>query len=467
MNILNFWQRHPKNKTYHRRWLIRAVAALLTCLLILAIGVTSYADVPSAALIVRFRGNGLNVRSGTNRNVIPVRSGQRNVLENSNDVLYVPGDNRSKASFALAVTQVWEYGGLLINTTPSNMPSQYTFPCRFGGRLTIGWRPQGGNRDRACNQGATVGPVRGQNALLPLQGNPNLAQAAKEILKAQANEEVLVVPSDDETVIKTADTGNGITVDVVEGDVNIKSAKNPQGRPVKAGERYSYPQDTITPINRNDLINSPEIQDFLNPDNWLSPEVPPRMANGIAEQLGQHRVALGSPTQPVVSTPRIPATEPSTAFNTTTPTSQTERTPTPSARGNGRCGQQQVSGGQAGDVRKIQLSRASGKVYIAYNMCSVPDTLVVYYEGNKLLEKNLSGSGLDELEIGGTSTELTVEVIGNPNESTTRWGYILSCPDDSKVPQAPAICLNSNEPSVIERIQDGIRDRIPIPRLPF
>ena len=111
------------------------------------------------------------------------------------------------------------------------------------------------------------------------------------------------VPGRGETLIQTSDTGNGIAVDVVDGDVNIKSAKNPAGRTVKAGERYSYPQDTITPIDRDAIVRSPSMQDFLNLDNWLSPALPQRVADGVAEQLGQHRSALGLPPQPIASRP--------------------------------------------------------------------------------------------------------------------------------------------------------------------
>ncbi|TAF62943.1 MAG: hypothetical protein EAZ59_21975 [Oscillatoriales cyanobacterium] len=100
-------------------------------------------------------------------------------------------------------------------------------------------------------------------------------------------------------------------------------------------------------------------------------------------------------------------------------------------------------------------------------MCPVPDTIIVDYEGKKLLQKTVSGKGLDQVEIQGTSTELTVEVIGNPNTNTTRWGYILSCPDDDKAPEPPSsVCSDSKEPSILDPLKDLIRNRLPIP-LPF
>jgi len=125
--------------------------------------------------------------------------------------------------------------------------------------------------------------------------NNNL-QASRRLL-AQAEDEVTVVPTPGESIIQTADSAAGISIDVLVGDVRVKSAKNPGGRLVKAGERYNYPQDTITPIDINPIVNSPEMQDFLNPNNWSSPDIPQRVADGIAGQLGEMRTALrnGSP----------------------------------------------------------------------------------------------------------------------------------------------------------------------------
>ena len=138
---------------------IRTLAATIVPVYILATIFSSYAEDPSAAIIISFRGNGLNLRRGTERNVTPVRSARQR-LENSNDVLYIDGDGRSTARFAFAVGQIWEYGGLRVQTNPSNQPSEYRFPCRGRGNFTIGWRPQGETQDRACKEGVALGRRR-------------------------------------------------------------------------------------------------------------------------------------------------------------------------------------------------------------------------------------------------------------------------------------------------------------------
>lgn len=293
---------------------IRTLAVAIVPVYILATIVSSYAEDPSAAIIIGFRGNGLNLRRGTNRNVTPVRAaGQR--LQNSNDVLYIDGDGRSTARFAFAVGQIWEYGGLRVQTNPRNQPSEYRFPCRGRGNFTISWRALGETQDRACLPGIALGRRRRNlNSQLPLSNPWNLFQTAKNIFKAQTedDEEVVVVPSQGRTIIETKDTGNDVLVDVAEGNVLVKSDKNPAGKSVRAGERYSYSQDRVTPIDRNALLNSPSMQEFLNPNNWSSPDVPKRVADEIAKEVEGDRTALGQRSPSVASNPRIPANDSST-----------------------------------------------------------------------------------------------------------------------------------------------------------
>lgn len=94
-----------------------------------------------------------------------------------------------------------------------------------------------------------------------------------------------------------------------------------------------------------------------------------------------------------------------------------------------QCGQEQVSGGQAGDRRTIKLTATKGKVSISYDMKPVPDRLQVIYEGKTLLDTGfVSGTGSRSFDFEGNSNEMTVIVTGNPSKSTTQWNYQLSCP---------------------------------------
>ncbi|MEA5550489.1 hypothetical protein VB713_05770 [Anabaena cylindrica UHCC 0172] len=287
---------------YILKQLILILSTILTPSYLLINSLPSYgAEDPSIAIVVKPKGDNLYIRQGTNRKVKSVRQGERNILESYNDILYVPGDKSSQASFAFVVGQIWEYAGLLISTIPSPMSSEYRFPCRAKGGFTIAWRSQGENQDRACNQGITVGPNKDSHSIFPLIKPFNLGQNLKNLLKAQADDEVVAVPGIGATTIQTRNTGNGIVIDVLAGDILAKSARNPGGRRIKAGERYAYPQDTITPIDTNDIARSPEMQDFLNPNNWSSPNISERVSNSIGYQIASDRAALGLPTESIAS----------------------------------------------------------------------------------------------------------------------------------------------------------------------
>ena len=264
--------------------LILVLASLVTLIAIVMTGVSGYAIDPDGAYIGEIKGTGLVIGVG--------KSGDRKDASKKdelrpNTILYVPG-NRSWANLGFFEDSPKDSTGLLVQAGPSEMISEWSFPCSAKGRLTINWKK---GQKRGCEEGVKL-QSSSKRSVLP---NNNL-QASRKLL-AQAEDEVTVVPTPGQSTIQTADSAAGISVNVLVGDVRVKSAKNPGGRLVKAGERYNYPQDTITPIDINPIVNSPEMQDFLNPNNWLSPDIPQRVANGIAGQLGELRTALrnGSP----------------------------------------------------------------------------------------------------------------------------------------------------------------------------
>jgi hypothetical protein len=95
----------------------------------------------------------------------------------------------------------------------------------------------------------------------------------------------------------------------------------------------------------------------------------------------------------------------------------------------GKCGQQQVSGGQKGDIRTIQLTASRGRITIKWDMKPVPDRLQIFYEGRSLLDTGfVSGTGERTIEFEGASKQVEVIVTGNQSVSTTEWDYTLSCP---------------------------------------
>jgi len=270
--------------------LILALASLLTLIVILITGVKGYAITPDAAYIAKIKGSGLTIGMGTSRNRSPASAKQQ---LRGNNILYIPGNN-SLAYLGFIIDAPLDSSGLLVSAGPSSIPSEWSFPCTARGGFTIAWKK---GRDRGCETGIKV--QRSSNRGGIPNTNNNLLASRK--LLAHVEDEVTIVPTLGESIIQTADTAAGININVLVGDVQVTSAKNPGGKLVKAGEQYDYPQDTITPIDTNPIVNSPEMQDFLNPNNWSSPDISQRVADGIAGQLGEMGTTLGLDSPAIAS----------------------------------------------------------------------------------------------------------------------------------------------------------------------
>ncbi|MBF2028182.1 MAG: hypothetical protein IGS48_15690 [Oscillatoriales cyanobacterium C42_A2020_001] len=89
-----------------------------------------------------------------------------------------------------------------------------------------------------------------------------------------------------------------VSVEAFEGDILVKSKENPKGAQVKEGQKFSYPGGKVEPINVGKEANSCEMLKFLNAAYWSSPETPKSISDSIAEQLKQHRQALGVSGRP-------------------------------------------------------------------------------------------------------------------------------------------------------------------------
>ncbi len=99
------------------------------------------------------------------------------------------------------------------------------------------------------------------------------------------------------------------------------------------------------------------------------------------------------------------------------------------ARGLEFCDREQASGGQEGDKRRIILTATEGELKVAYEMFQVPDRLQVIYEGQNLIDTEFV-SGDEEIAVPFKGDSAIVDVIlsGNPDISTTRWNYTITCP---------------------------------------
>jgi hypothetical protein len=260
------------------------IAAVIICSCILAVGASIYNRVPSALQIVSFvEGEKITLR---HQDLRPQSIKKRMRVERYDDVLFVPGNNRSLTKLVALDDSPPDYDGWKFQAGKDSEDSEYIFPCSLKGKVLLSWRSAGTLNERACRNGATVISSRGSIYLWQRPVSLVMFQADKQLLKAEVSaNEIVVVPGRELTLVKTANSRVGIVVDVILGNVNIESVKHSAGQLVRAGERYSYPEDEIIPIDHYQLLTSPEIQDFLNSDNWLSSDLPERVRNGMAEHL--------------------------------------------------------------------------------------------------------------------------------------------------------------------------------------
>ena len=99
------------------------------------------------------------------------------------------------------------------------------------------------------------------------------------------------------------------------------------------------------------------------------------------------------------------------------------------SRGYEFCDRQQASGGQEGDVRRIQLTANQGEIRLDYEMYGIPDRLRVIYENRELVNTGfVSGRKSLSIPFSGNSGQVTVELTGNIEKSETKWNYTLYCP---------------------------------------
>lgn len=195
-------------------------------------------------------------------------------------------------------------------------------------------------------------------------------------LEIYSPEDIYVSPAetietkDEEIMVKTKDTGACPEVKVLYGAVIVKSASNPQGELLKAGEKS---------INNFCQTN----QDKIKTEFDLEKE---RKSIDVEIFLAD-REGL--------------------AF----------------------CSEQQVSGGTEGDERTIQLTAKQGTVKLNYEMFDVPDRIEIF-QGEKLVYQSdgfVSGYHSESITLNGDSGRLRVKLTGN-EIPTTLWNYTLECP---------------------------------------
>lgn len=123
------------------------------------------------------------------------------------------------------------------------------------------------------------------NDLLPLLEQMGKAFKTACAFHVYKSEDIVVSrASNNPALVQVYDAGNGnLAIDVLAGDVNIVSARIPQGRRVEKGYGYRQKEDSITMLNCREKFNSESIQEFLQPATWL------QSSESVTEQLKAYR----------------------------------------------------------------------------------------------------------------------------------------------------------------------------------
>ncbi len=183
-----------------------------------------------------------------------------------------------------------------------------------------------------------------------------------------SEDEIVVTPNpvNDPVMVQVGEADSCLTFQVSSGEVTLNSYQDPQGFTLPKGNLYNYCLD-----------NKPNTLSSFDPTD-----------ESIATQIFKAR-----------------------------------------ERGYQLCNELQESGGQEGSKRTIQLTANQGVLTLDYQMYQVPDTVILSYEGKELVrQENVSGSDSISIPFEGKSGQVTVEIIGNQDISTTKWDYRLQCP---------------------------------------
>ncbi|MEM9806388.1 MAG: CAP domain-containing protein [Cyanobacteria bacterium P01_D01_bin.56] len=304
-----------------------------------------YAQSNRAAIIQEYNGGGssFRIRQNANSNSIPIEeiniNSQAGRIEEYGG-MSVPNDGESWASFRFETAE--EYGGLIISTRPNRRqePSttDYIFPCTFRGQLIIAWPNSTNARTCDNSESGRIQIITDPENVLSSsnQIDEQLISSSdqhqrKQNTTDQTSSDLFVSPGSGATVIRTTarlSTEHGyryfvercddnsiyyychrserviveetevIGIEVMEGDILVESDKSPEGVRVRKGERYSYPSEELSEFDVGSAAFSCETVRFLNPANWLDPSIPQNIASGIADQLKEHRDALGISGRP-------------------------------------------------------------------------------------------------------------------------------------------------------------------------
>ena len=111
-----------------------------------------------------------------------------------------------------------------------------------------------------------------------------------------------------------------------------------------------------------------------------------------------------------------------------------------------KCDKTTKQGGNKPETFIVELGQKSGTFVFKYNMYSVPDRMLVEYEGKKKFDtgcignKHGAGKGVGSKTItySGSSTKVTVKVLPSCEGGSTRWTFTVNCPTKPPTKEPPS-----------------------------
>ena len=279
-------------------WTPKTIVKSLTLLSIVGFMPMVLAKIPLASEIVSIKGNKVMFQEGTQRRK-SAQIGQK--LENKNQKLIVSGNNQDLARLVF-LGGGDNYDGLLLQAGPDFRETQYQFPCTLErGTVTIGWR-QG--TDRGCEEGIFLNPPDSNKSHTKgyLRLNPNWPDPEPDSNNTDTN--VRIRPHQNQPILFQVHNRKGDQkVKAIKGQLWLATGKHPEGFVLDEGEQWnnkwnnktSKNEEKVNLMQSQEMLNSEEIQDFLEPQNWSSDSV----SGGNNSKVKKHLDAFRNQPKPV------------------------------------------------------------------------------------------------------------------------------------------------------------------------
>jgi pathogenesis-related protein 1 len=192
------------------------------------------------------------------------------------------GTSRSKLEFKVGK----KLYSPLIQAGPDRQTTNYYFPCSAlkSGSTIVGWSHRRADSHQ-CGEALQIARLRpGKLGSRKTDVTSHKDLTGKSAQSPEVLEEVTVSRLKDITLIYARTAPEGITVDVLIGEINVDSGIG-DSQVVSAGQRYIYTDATVGKVDQSpqNTANSEPVQQFLDSSDWSSEaqEILPDFRNAL------------------------------------------------------------------------------------------------------------------------------------------------------------------------------------------